>query len=328
MKRLVLVDGNALLHRAFHATPPLSTSKGELVNAVYGYTSILLKSLQELMPDYIAVAWDQKGPTFRHQAYTQYKATRGPSDDALSSQYTRVFQVDEALNIPEFSLSGYEADDLIGTLADQAKKVKNLEIIILTGDRDIMQIIDKNVKVLMPRKTLTDVGLYGVEEFREKWGFEPKQLIEYKALAGDQSDNIPGVPGIGDVSATKLIKQFGAIEKIYQPKNLKTLPERMQALLGEGAESAVMSKKLATLDLKAPIKLSLAACVVHDYKHEEAIKLFEELEFKSLIPRLPGVSSDVIQRSADRTAESSDPGQARMKLREENYDTIRTSNRT
>lgn len=288
MKRLVLVDGNALLHRAFHATPPLTTSKGELINAVYGFTSMLLKALDDLKPDYMAVAWDEKGPTFRHQAYTQYKATRGPSDDALSSQYMRVFQVVDTLNVPEFSVSGYEADDLIGTLAEQAKKQKNLETIILTGDRDIMQTIDKTVKVLMPKKTLADVGLYGIEEFVDRFGFLPKQIIEYKALAGDASDNIPGVPGIGEVTATKLVKEFGTIEKLYQPKNLKTLPERTQKLLSEGAESAAMSKHLATLNLEAPIKLDLSACTVHDYDHPKAIEVFEELEFKSLIPRLPG----------------------------------------
>ncbi len=289
MKRLVLVDGNAVLHRAFHATPPLTTSKGELVNAVYGFSSMLLRSLEELKPDFIAVAWDQKGPTFRHQAYTQYKATRGPADDALSSQYTRVFEVVDALNIPEFSLAGYEADDLIGTLAIQAiNKEKALEVIVVTGDKDIMQLINDRVKILMPKKTLADISLYGLSEFRDRFGFEPERLIDYKGLAGDPSDNIPGVPGIGDVTATKLIKQFGTVEKIYQPENLKTLPERTQKLLAEGAESAVMSKKLATLDLEAPIKLDLAACRVHDYDHQKAITLFQELEFRSLIPRLPG----------------------------------------
>ncbi len=289
MKRLVLVDGNALLHRAYHATPPLSTSKGELVNAVYGFTTMLLKSLEDLKPDFITVAWDEKSPTFRHQAYTQYKATRGPADDALSGQYQRVHEVVTALNIPEFSLAGFEADDLIGTLAKQAvDKEKNLEVIVVTGDRDIMQIIDKRVKVLMPKKTLTDVGLYGLAEFREKFGFEPKQLIDYKGLRGDASDNIPGVAGIGEVSATKLIKDFGSVEKIYLPKNLKTLTERMQMLLSEGAEQAILSKKLATLDLEAPIKLDLGACVVHDFDKQKVVDLFEELEFKSLIKRLPG----------------------------------------
>lgn len=291
MKRLVLVDGNALLHRAYHATPPLTLSSGELINAVFGFTSMLLKSMQELKPDYIAICWDKSAPTFRHQAYTQYKATRGPSDDNLHNQYERVHEVVDVLNIPEFGLEGYEADDLIGTLAKQAVKEKNIEVIVVTGDRDILQIIEPHIKVLMPKKTLADVGLYGEEEFREKYGFEPIQMIDYKGLAGDSSDNIPGVSGIGDVSATKLIKQFGSVENIYKPENLSTLPERMQKLLAEGAESAAMSKTLATIELNAPISLDLQKCIIHDYNRQAAIKLFEKLEFKSLINRLPGGGS-------------------------------------
>jgi 5'-3' exonuclease len=225
MKRFVLVDGNALLHRAFHATPPLTTSKGELVNAVYGFTNMLLRSWDDLKPDYMAIAWDKKAPTFRHQEYTQYKATRGPADETLSSQYDRVHEVVKALEVPEFGLNGYEADDLIGTLARlSVEQEPEIEVIILTGDRDIMQTINGQVKVLMPKKTLSDVGLYGIQEFIDRFGFQPIQMIEYKALAGDASDNIPGVPGIGDVSATKLIKQFGAIEEIYKPENVRSFP--------------------------------------------------------------------------------------------------------
>src|SRR3989344_1230595 len=231
MKRLVLVDGNALLHRAYHATPPLTTSKGELINAVLGLTNMLLKCWDDLTPDFMAIAWDKAAPTFRHAAYTQYKATRGPTDDSLHSQYDRVHQVINALNIPEFGVDGYEADDLIGTLARQAvEKDKKLEVIVLTGDRAIMQIIDKRIKILMPRKTL---------------------------------------------------------------------PERMQKLLSEGAESAVLSKKLATLDLKAPIKLDLSACKVHDYDKGKVISVFEELEFKSLITRLTGSGSDPLKGSSN-----------------------------
>jgi DNA polymerase I-like protein with 3'-5' exonuclease and polymerase domains len=296
MKRFVLVDGNALLHRAYHATPPLTTSKGELVNAVYGFTNMLLRSWDDLKPDFMAIAWDRGAPTFRHKQYTQYKATRGPADDSLKDQYKRVHEVIESLGIPEFALDGYEADDLIGTLARLAtEKEKNLEVIVLTGDRDIMQIISKRVKVLMPKKTLLDVGLYGPEEFFERYGFEPKLMIDYKALAGDASDNIPGVAGIGDVSATKLIKQFGVVEKIYKSENLNTLPERMQRLLAEGAESAVLSKSLATLDLDAPIKLDLALCRVHDYNQEKTVALFTLLEFKSLVTRLTGSAKDPLK---------------------------------
>lgn len=290
MKKLVLVDGNALLHRAYHATPPFTTSSGELVNAVYGFSAMMLKVRGELKPDYMAIAWDEKGPTFRHQAYTQYKATRGPADEALSNQYDRIFQIAKAFNIPEFRLAGYEADDLIGTLATQAGKTKNLEVVVVTGDRDIMQLINKKIKVLMPKKTMQDVGLYGQEEFAARYGFEPKLLVDYKALAGDASDNIPGVTGIGDVSAIKLIHQFGTVEEIYKPAHLKSLPERMQQLLSEGAESAVMSKRLATLDTKAPIKLDLQKCHVHQFDTNQVVRLFEELEFKSLLGRLRGTA--------------------------------------
>lgn len=295
MKKFVLVDGNALFHRAFHATPPLSTSKGELINAVFGFTNMLLKTWDGLKPDFLAIAWDREAPTFRHKEYTQYKATRKPLDQALGSQYKRVHEVIKALGIPEFSLDGYEADDVIGTLARQAGEEGEMEVIVLTGDRDIMQIINGFVKVLMPRKTLTDVGFYGEKEFVEKYSFKPKQIIDYKALAGDASDNIPGVSGIGAVTATKLINQFGFVEKIYLPENLKTLPERMQKLLSEGAESAVLSKKLATLDLDAPIRLDLDACTVKDYKREEVARIFEELEFKSLINKITGRGKDPLE---------------------------------
>jgi DNA polymerase I-like protein with 3'-5' exonuclease and polymerase domains/5'-3' exonuclease len=292
MKRFVLVDGNALLHRAYHATPPLTTSKGELVNAVFGFTNMILKAWDDLKPDFIAIAWDKRAPTFRHQAYTQYKATRGPMDESLGNQYDRVHEVIKTLGIPEFGLDGYEADDLIGTLARQAKQSGGIETIVLTGDRDIMQIIDDSTRVLMPKKTLSDVGLYGEKEFEEKYSFKPIQIIDFKGLSGDASDNIPGVPGIGAVTATKLIKQFGSVEKIYEPKNLQTLPQRTQLLLSEGAESAIMSKKLATLDLNAPIELDLVACRVSDYNRDEVIKVFEELEFKTLVTKLTGKGKD------------------------------------
>ena len=311
-RRLVLVDGNALLHRAYHATPPLSTSKGELVNAVYGFTSMLLRSLEELKPDYIAVAWDLKAPTFRHTEFAGYKATRKPMEEGLSGQYKHVHQVLEAFNIPEFSLAGYEADDLVGTLARQAvEKEKALEVIIVTGDRDITQLIEKRIKVLLPKKTLSDVGLYGEEEFAARYGFAPKNLVDFKALSGDASDNIPGVPGIGEVSATNLIQKYGSVEKDY--KHLDELPERAKKLLEEGKGSAEMSKRLATIDTNAPIKLDLLACRVHDFEREKARQVFEELEFRSLIPRIPGHNNVILGRSEAMTPESKkDSGQAGM----------------
>lgn len=287
MKRLILVDGNALLHRAYHATPPLTTSKGELINAVFGFTNLLLKGINDLKSDYIAIAWDMRAPTFRHTAYEAYKGTRKPADEALNGQYDRVHEIVQSFNIPEYKLAGFEADDLVGSLARQAEKRQDLEVIIITGDRDIMQLISKKIRVLMPKKTLTDVGLYGIDEFIERFGFEPKQLIDYKSLAGDASDNIPGVPGIGDVSATKLIKTYGSLAKVYQ--HLDQLPERMRHLLEEGKKSAEMSLKLATIETEIPIKLDLEACQVHDFDRQQVKSLFEELEFKSLINRIPGL---------------------------------------
>lgn len=288
MKRLVLVDGNALLHRAYHATPPLSTSKGELVNAVYGFSLLILKAIDELKPDYIAVAWDMKAPTFRHTQYAEYKGKRGPADEALSGQYDRVFEFLKALSIPEFKLPGFEADDLIGALSKLALRHKDLEVIILTGDRDIMQLINDRVKVMMPKKTIQDVGLYGEEEFSLRFGFNPIQLIDYKALAGDQSDNIPGVPGIGDVTATKLIQKYGSVDKIYE--NLDEISDRTRRLLEEGKESAQQSRSLATIETQIPIKLDLEACHVHTFDKQKIVDLFNELEFKSLINRIPGNS--------------------------------------
>jgi DNA polymerase I-like protein with 3'-5' exonuclease and polymerase domains/5'-3' exonuclease len=286
MKRLVLVDGNALLHRAYHITPPFTTSKGELVNAVYGFSSMLLKVIDELSPDYMAIAWDMKAPTFRHAQYEGYKAGRAPTDEALSQQYGRVFEVLEALNIPTFKLPGFEADDLVGTLAVQAeKKEKSLDIIIVTGDRDLMQMINKRIKVMMPKKTLLDVGMYGEEEFAARYGFDPKQLIDYKALAGDSSDSIPGVPGIGEVTATKLLQNYQTLDKIYT--HLKELPDRTQKLLSEGKDSAYMSQKLATIETDIPIELDLGACLLTDFDPGKVRDLFTELEFKSLLGRIP-----------------------------------------
>ncbi len=286
MKRLVLVDGNALLHRAYHATPPLSTTSGELVNAVYGFTSMLLKAMEELHPDYICVAWDMRAPTFRHEAFEGYKANRKRADDALVAQYDRVHEVVGALNIPEFKLPGFEADDLVGTLAKQAaKKEKAMEIIVVTGDRDMMQLIDDRTKVFMPKKTIQDVGMYGEMEFAARFGFAPINLVDYKGLAGDASDNIPGVPGVGEVTATKLIQQYRDLEGVY--KHLDEYPERLRKLLEEGKESAFQSRKLATLETDVPIKLDFPACRVHDFDREKVKKLFEELEFRSLLARVP-----------------------------------------
>lgn len=285
MSKLVLVDGHALFHRAFHAMPPLTTSKGELVNAVFGFTSMLLRVLSDIKPEYAIVAFDTKAPTFRHTAYTAYKAHRIAAPEEMHQQLPRVKEVVDSLNIPIFTLEGYEADDIIGTLAYQAV---NQEVFIVTGDRDALQLVNTHIKAYMPGKSLSDIVVYDGKKFEEKYGFKPKQLIDYKALVGDSSDNIPGVDGIGEVSATKLIQQYGSVEEIY--KHLEEVPEKLSKKLAEGAENAVLSKQLATIDTKVPIQIDLNKCILGDYDHQKAISLFEELEFKSLIQRLPGVT--------------------------------------
>lgn len=284
MSKFVLVDGHALFHRAFHAMPPLTTSKGELVNAVFGFTSMLLRVLADIKPEYAAVAFDTKAPTFRHTAYTAYKAHRIAAPEEMHQQLPRVKEIVSALNIPIFVLEGYEADDVIGTLACQAV---DKEVFIVTGDRDALQLVNTHIKAYMPGKSLSDIHIYDGEKFEEKYGFKPKQLIDFKALVGDASDNIPGVAGIGEVSATKLIQEFGSLEEIY--KNLDKIPEKIVKKLAEGAESAKMSKDLATIDTATPIKLDLNKCLLADYDKNKAVQLFEELEFKSLIARLPNI---------------------------------------
>lgn len=294
-QRFLLVDGNSLLHRAYHGYPPLTTSQGELVGAVYGFSTMLLSTIEKVEPEYVAVAWDVSKETFRHKEYAEYKAGRKEMDEELFEQIDRTKQVVEALNIPQFGLAGYEADDLIGTLSLQASESqKNVQVVILTGDRDALQLVDDDkVVVFMPAgggsKYSKDrgVSLYDEVAVRAKYGLTPKQIIDLKGLMGDPSDNIKGVPGIGQVTGTKLLIEAGSVEKIYEKlQDLKTT-ERIKNLLKEGKESAFLSKKIATIDRKVPIQLDWKACQLADYDHKKVVALFKELEFKSLINKLP-----------------------------------------
>ncbi len=283
-KRFVLIDGNALLHRAYHAMPPLTTSTGELVNAVYGFTLMLLRTIEELDPQYIAVCWDRKAPTFRHIDYVGYKAHRVGMDEGLAAQLPRTHQIVETLNIPSFGVDGYEADDLIGTLAKQAAAQK-VQTVIVTGDRDALQLLNAHTKVFMPKGSLADAILYDETAFEKQYGFPAHRLADFKGLAGDSSDNIPGVRGIGEVTAAKLIAQFGNIEDLY--RSLDKVPSPVAKKLITDAETAVLSKRLATIATDAPVTLRLADCTLSDYDRGRAQVLFEELEFRSLIKRLP-----------------------------------------
>lgn len=282
-EKLVVIDGHALIHRAYHAIPPLTTKKGEVVNAVYGFSMILLNVLRELKPKYIAVAFDLPGKTKRHEAYEQYKAHRKAAPDDLIDQIARVREVIEAFSIPIYSKEGYEADDVIGTITKKAPN--DIESIIVTGDMDELQLVDEKTKVYTMRRGFTDTIIYDEAAVKEKYGLTPAQFVDYKALRGDPSDNIPGVAGVGEKTATDLIKSYGSLENVY--KNLDDIKPAVAKKLAEDKENAFLSRKLSQLKLNLPIKIDLAKCIVHDFDKARVFSLFQELGFKSLLSRLP-----------------------------------------
>ncbi len=213
-RKLIIIDGNALIHRSFHALPPtMTTKKGEMVNAVYGFTAALVKAIREFKPEYVVLTLDKKGPTFRHKEYKEYKATRVKAPDELYAQISRVKEMSEAFGIPIFEMSGLEADDLIGTIA--ARVDGNVEKIILTGDLDTLQLINKHTKVYTMSRGLSDSVIYDEAAVHNRYGLAPNQMIDYKALRGDPSDNIPGVRGIGEKTAIELLKEFKNLDGVY-----------------------------------------------------------------------------------------------------------------
>lgn len=307
MKRLVLIDGHAILHRAYHAFPlTLKTRQGELVNAVYGFTRMLLTVLKDLHPEYAAVAFDLPEPTFRHKEFIGYQAQRPKMEAELADQIERVAEVVRILNIPIFAVKGFEADDVVGTLARQAAQ-KDVEAVIVTGDRDIMQLVSSKVKVYAPIKGFSQARLFGKKEVKKLLGVGPEQIIDYKAMVGDASDNYPGVPGIGPKTALRLLSQYQDLATVY--KNMAKIEPRVANKLIEGKESAVLSRKLAEIVTKVPIKLNLRHCLIHDYDHHKAKGLFEELEFRSLIEKLPGMEKEAIEKK-----EKEKPKGKQMKL--------------
>jgi DNA polymerase-1 len=288
MKRLVLIDANALIHRSYHALPPLTTKKGELVNAVYGFTAILLKVIKELKPDYIVTTFDLPKPTFRHLEYEEYKAHRPKTPDDLVQQFPKVKEVVKAFDIPIFEKEGFEADDIIGTITK--KTGKDIEDIVVTGDLDTLQLVDENTKVYTLKRGITDTVMYDEKAVGERYGLKPEQLIDFKGLKGDPSDNIPGVPGVGEKTAIDLLKKFGTIENLYkklEKNEAKDILETLRKKLLENKDQAVFSKKLATIRYDVPLKFNLKDCRVETYDQKEVIKLFQKFDFKSLINRLP-----------------------------------------
>jgi DNA polymerase I len=293
-KKLILLDSHAIIHRAYHALPEFMNAKGEPTGALYGLVAMLLKIVQDLKPDYIVAAFDLSGPTFRHHASEKYKAGRPENDESLEGQLKRSLDVFQAFNIPVYSSEGFEADDIIGTIVYDMKKNKDLDIIIASGDMDTMQLVDdKKVQVYTLKKGINDTILYDEEKMRERFGFEPEKLVDYKGLRGDPSDNIIGVKGIGEKTATALITAFGSIESIYKELKKKGdgwkkagITERVKNLLLENEDEALFSKTLATIRNDAPIDFRLPEEWRANLSVATVLELFQELGFRTLSERV------------------------------------------
>jgi DNA polymerase-1 len=294
-KTLVLLDVHAIIHRAYHALPDFASSKGEPTGALYGLCLMLFKLIESFKPDYIAACFDLPKPTYRHEAYADYKAGRKKSDSELVDQLKRAHEVFEALSIPMYSLEGFEADDMLGTIVEKQKNNKDVNIVIASGDMDTMQLIDgERVVVFTLKKGIKDTVVYGEKEVLERFGFKPVQLTDYKGLRGDPSDNIIGIKGIGEKTATTLIQTFGTVEEMYKAIDADKrdvfkkigITDRVYDLLAENKEEALFSKMLATIRRDAPIEFSLPEAVWKENVEVEKVKkMLSELEFRSLIPR-------------------------------------------
>jgi len=298
-KKLLIIDANAIIHRAYHALPPMQTKTGEITNAVYGFCLMFLKALNEIKPDFVVACFDVKGPTFRHEQFKEYKAKRVKAPDELYSQMSVVKDVLKAFSVPIFEQQGYEADDLIATVCFLMKKKQispKPEVVILSGDMDNLQLVSETVKVYTMRKGLKDVILYGIKEVKERYdGLVPSQVVDYKALRGDPSDNIPGITGIGDKTAIQILKDFSSLENLYKEvesaskKSQKLKPGLLQKIISY-KDQAIISQKLAQMDNKAPIDFNLKEIEFKGYDKQKVQLIFQRLEFFSLIEKFLGAS--------------------------------------
>ncbi len=298
MENLILIDGNSIFHRAYHSMPPFKTQSGELVNATYGFASMLLDLMNIEKPDYIAVTFDMKGKTFRHVEYAEYKATRKKAPDDLYAQLPRIKEVVTAFEIPIYEMEGYEADDLLGTLATQAEEKDKIMTYIVTSDRDALQLVSEKTNVIAPVRGLKETIVFDTSKVLEKYGLHPNQIIDMKGLQGDSSDNIKGVAGVGEKTARTLLQKYGTLEKIYD--NLDEITGSLHNKLKNDKESAFFSKKLATIVLDVPKELDLNGCKVHEYDRTIVENLFLELEFKTLLKKFKNFDNHYSQKRIEK----------------------------
>lgn len=338
IQKLVLIDGNAIIHRAYHALPKtMTTRKGEPTNAVYGFTTTLIKVLEDLKPTYIAASFDLAGPTFRHEHFADYKATRVKADQELYDQIPRVKEIVGAMEIPIYEKEGFEADDTIGTIVRKIQETSNnIQTYIVSGDKDIYQLINGKVKVYSLRKGLSQLQIVDHDTIQEEYNLQPSDFIDLKALAGDSSDNIPGVPSIGIKTATDLIQKFDTLEKLYEKidQNAKCkdqndnekckilgIKPRILNLLIENRAQAFLSQKLATIHRDVPIEFDLEKCKWGEYDRDKLRALFEELGFQSLLRRFdasgeshaaPNSAEASLGKKAPRDAQSAKDKQLKL----------------
>ena len=292
--RLILIDAHSLIYRAFFALPPMSTSDGRVTNAVYGFTSMLAIVLAS-RPEFAIAAFDLGKPTFRSQEYEEYKAGRRAMPDDLRPQIDMVREVLDSFSIPIYGVEGFEADDVIGTLARIAEE-RGHSVTIVSGDLDCLQLVTESVEALVPRRGITDTFVYGPDQVRQRYGFEPPQLVDFKALRGDTSDNIPGVPGVGDKTAAKLVQDFGSVEALLD--RLGELPEgRLKTSLTAHADKVRLGKRMVTIVKDVPVELELERARWTRYDYERTRRVFDHLEFRQLLSRFPPPDQVPVQPS-------------------------------
>lgn len=288
-ENFVIIDSNSIIHRAFHALPPLKTKDGEIVNAVYGFLLVLFKLLKELKPKYFVACFDLPEPTFRKKAFPEYKAQRKKAPDELYTQIPMVKKVLKTFNVPVFEKSGYEGDDLIGTLASSLTKGKEGKVqnIVVSGDLDNLQLVDENTLVYFLNKGVKNGLMYDAKTISEKYeGLTPLQLVDYKGLRGDVSDNIPGVKGIGEKTALKLIKEFGSIENLYKSIEKADLPKGVKDKLVNDKEKALLSRELSEIKRDVPLEVNMKDCEWGGYDEKEIVSMLKEFGFSSLIKNI------------------------------------------
>ena len=329
--KLLLIDGNSLFHRAYHALPPLTDRKGEQANAVFGFSNMLLKAIAEVKPTHIACAFDTQAPTFRHVEFEKYKAQRPSPPPDLYPQLPKLKKVLDAFGVKYFEKDGYEADDIIATIASRVvnssqltvhrKKQKSVNrepttvnyVVILSGDRDVLQLVDGNVKVQMPGWNLKETTLYGSKEVKEKYGLEPHQMVDYKSLIGDQSDNVSGVAGIGPKTASQLLAEFHTLENLF--KNLDQLSDVTRAKLEAGKDIALAAKRLVELDRKIDLRFQILD-LRFEPDWDRVRKEYEELGFKSIAAKLPGTrrAEEPFDKSQGKPKEPKDDNSNQLEL--------------